>query len=413
MNSQRLVNTFLELVQLDSPSRHEGAVAAYCRQALEAAGCTVRFDDSAAATGSDTGNLIAELPARLASGESGAGTGVGAGADAGAGAGASAGTGTGTAPASGIPAVPKVYFSAHMDTVSPGEGIKPLVEDGIIRPSGPTILGGDDKGGVAPIIELIRTLAESDEPHPAIGVLLSTCEEISLRGAKAMDYSGFAGEPCFVLDADGQPGGAIIGAPFHDAFTATFHGIAAHAGVRPEAGVSAINLAAAAIASMELGRLDAETTANIGTIQGGAANNIVADTCVVTGECRSLGAERLQEVHAAMDAALHAAAASVEGASVDVQWVVEYPGFMLTEDDPLVQLVLEEAAGLGLPAKATVTGGGSDANILADAGLKPVVLATGMDGIHSLGEQLRVKDLEDITNLIIAIVRRLSQGNAD
>jgi tripeptide aminopeptidase len=364
MNPDRLLTTFLELVRIDSLSLKEADVAAYCKQVLEQAGCSVRFDDSAEQTGSNTGNLIASL--------------------------------SGTKPG-------KLYFSAHMDTVSPGEGIEPQVVDGIITATGETILGGDDKGGVAAILELVRTLAENDAPHPEIGILFSVGEEIGLQGAQAMDSSDFAGEPCFVLDSNGDPGVVIIGAPHHHAFTATFTGKAAHAGVEPEKGVSAIVLASKAVLAMELGRFDEGTTANVGTITGGSANNIVPDTCVLTGEFRALDEKRLEEVHVQLARAFEEAVAGSEG-SVDVVWREEYPGFVALQEDPLVQLVLTAARSLDLVAQTGFTGGGSDANIFSSKGLKPLVLGTGMTGIHGLGEQLAVKDLENLTRLCISIV---------
>ena len=367
MNRQRLLDTFLELVRIDSVSYNEAAVAAYCKQALEQAGCEVHIDDTAAVTGSNTGNLIALLPAR---------------------------------PPAAPPA--RLYFSAHMDTVNPGQGIVPIIEDGIIRPQGQTILGGDDKVGVAAIIELVRSLAESDRPHPEIGVLLSVCEEVSLLGAYAIDDSGFSGQPCLVLDANGSPGIVIIGAPFHIHFTVTFSGVAAHAGIEPERGVSAIDLAARALTGMQLGRLDAHTTANIGTIRGGNANNIVADSCVVTGEFRAMDKQRLGEVQDQLQLAIDQAVEG-SGGQADVQWHQQYPGFEVPQDDKLVQLVLEQAHSLGLPAKAIFTGGGSDANVLADKGLHPLVLGTGMTNVHGLSEQLAVKDLEDLTSLCLAV----------
>ncbi|MDR2106608.1 MAG: M20/M25/M40 family metallo-hydrolase [Coriobacteriales bacterium] len=425
MNAKRLLDTFLELVRIDSPSLREAEVAAWCQAALEQAGCTVRFDDSATQTGSDTGNLIAILPAKGDAAEG-------------------AGSVTTSTPSSALstPAprdnsAPALYFSAHMDTVSPGEGIEPVISDGIIRSAGATVLGGDDKVGVAAIIELVRTLAESDKPHPAVGVLLSVGEEIGLRGARAMNLDAGNGEPCFVLDANGSPGVVIIGAPFHYLFTATFSGRAAHAGIEPEKGISAIALASKAVLGMELGRLDEHTTANVGTISGGNAFNIVPDTCVVTGEFRAMGEARALEVKAQIGAAIDAAIGEpVEGSgvseahaasetdatsetdaahngaatsgstdvpSVTVEWEEEYRGFSVSASDPLVQLVLSEARALGFPAQALVTGGGSDANIFAEKGLRPLVLGTGMTNVHSPSESLAVKDLEDLTRLCIAL----------
>jgi tripeptide aminopeptidase len=371
MNAARLLDTFLELVRIDSPSLREADVATYCQRVLEQAGCTVRFDDSAAQTGSNTGNLIALLPARRTERSVGVGEG-------------------------------RLYFSAHMDTVSPGEGIEPVIADGIIRSAGSTVLGGDDKAGIAAILELVRTLAEGDEPHPEIGVLFSVGEEIGLRGAHATDEGLFNGEPCFVLDANGSPGVVVIGAPFHHVFTATFSGRAAHAGIEPEKGVSAIVLASQAVLAMRLGRLDEHTTANVGSISGGNATNIVPDSCVVRGEFRAMDERRVDEVKAQLASAI-ADAVRDTGGSVEVDWEEEYPGFGVPEDSPLVQLVLGEARRLGLPAQATVSGGGSDANVFAGKGARPLVLGTGMTDVHGPDESLAVVDLEDLTRLCIAV----------
>jgi tripeptide aminopeptidase len=379
MNAERLLATFLELVQIDSPSLKEADVVAYCKQALEQAGCVVDIDDSAKVTGSNTGNLLAILPAK---GEQ----------------------------ASATPA--RIYFSAHTDTVSPGEGIKPVITDGVITSEGETVLGGDDKAGIAAILELVRTLAEDDRPHPEIGVLFSVGEEIGLRGAQAMDAMGpdgkprFNGEPCFVLDANGKPGVVIIAAPFHYLFTATFSGRAAHAGIEPEKGISAISLASKAVLAMQLGRLDEHTTANVGTISGGNAFNIVPDSCVVTGEFRALDERRVEEVKAQLASAIQGAIDAADadgGASVTVTWEKEYPGFEAAEDGPLVQLVLGKARELAFPAQAITSGGGSDANIFAGKGLSPLVLGTGMTDVHSTNESLAIEDLTNLTRLCLAI----------
>ncbi|MDR3053495.1 MAG: M20/M25/M40 family metallo-hydrolase [Coriobacteriales bacterium] len=363
MDKQRLLDTFLQLVRIDSPSNHEAAVAAYCRKALQAAGCTVTFDDTRELTGSDTGNLLAELP--------------------------------GTAPG-------KLYFSAHMDTVVPGEGIEPIVMDGIISARGETILGADDKVGIAAILELVRTLVEGETPYPTVGILLTVGEELELRGAKAMSGADFAKDPCFVLDSDGKPGIVTIGAPTHRSFVATFTGKAAHAGVRPEAGTSAIECAAAAIVALQLGRLDEKTTANVGTIHGGLADNIVAETCTITGEFRSLDVERIAQVESQIRQALEAAVAGRD-AQVACEWATSFHGFLLNEDDVLVQLALRVARTLGLEAQTALTGGGSDANVFNRLGLRAVVLGTGMQAIHSKQEFLAVEDLQNLAELVIAL----------
>jgi tripeptide aminopeptidase len=411
MNAERLLDTFLTLVRIDSPSLKEGDIAAYCKQALEQAGCTVRFDDSSAQTGSNVGNLIASLPpvvsdapaATTATAAPGNGTPAAPAATAAPGnaapAAPAASSDNAISPHAGFP---KLYFSAHMDTVTPGEGIRPIITDGIIRSSGETVLGGDDKVGVSAIIELVRTLAESGRPHPEIGVLFSVGEEIGLRGAHAMDGGAFCDEPCFVLDANGEPGTVIIGAPFRYLFTATFSGKAAHAGIEPEKGLSAVALASKAVLAARLGRLDEYTTANVGTISGGNALNIVPDSCVVTGEFRAMNERRVAEVRAQLASAFDGAVEGT-GGSVAVEWEEEYRGFSVEADDPLVRMVLDEARALGFPAQTVVTGGGSDANVFAGKSLRPLVLGTGMTDVHGLNESLAIRDLEGLTRLCIAI----------
>ena len=236
-------------MRIDSPTGHEAACARYCADALLAAGCTIRFDDSASATGSDTGNLIAVLP--------------------------------GSAP--GV-----LGLSAHMDCVDPCCGVEPRVVGGVIDSVGETVLGADDKVGLAAAIEAIRCLAESGEDHPTVKAIFTVQEEIGLHGAKQLTAADAACDLCLVLDADGTPGGIVVGAPTHFTFSAEFTGRAAHAGVQPELGISAIRMAVDAIGRMELGRLDETTTANVGSIHGGGATNVVTASCSLTGECRSL-----------------------------------------------------------------------------------------------------------------------------
>ena len=365
INSERLLASFLELVQIGSPSLKEAAMAAHCRQALEDIGCQAHLDGAASQTGSDTGNVIATLAA--AGGHSG-----------------------------------RIYLSAHMDTVEPGFGIEPVIADGVIVAAGQTILGGDDKVGVAAIIEALTTLQESGLPHPEIGVLLSTCEEIGLKGSQAMDSSGFGGEPCFVLDADGEPGGVIIGAPFHVQYEARFIGKASHAGVSPEKGISAILMAANAVTKLPVGRLDEGSTANVGTIQGGSADNVIAESCVITGEFRAMEIERSDQIKAQVMEILESAAAQY-GGEVQMGFDMAYPGFKLSEDDELVRMVSDIALQLGLTPEARYTGGGSDANIFAGKGLNPLVPNTGMTDVHSQDESLKVADLENLARMLLAI----------
>jgi len=370
MDKQRLLDGFFELVEIYSPSRHEGKVAAYLQGQLEGIGFTTTIDGSAAVTGSDTGNLIARLE--------------------------------GTAPG-------RVVLAAHMDCVEPCLGIEPVVADGIVRPAGATILSADDKAGVAAVLEAVRSVIEAGVPRPEIVVVMTTGEELCLLGAKELPEELFAdGVPCFVFDAGGAPGTIVLAAPTHYGFHAEFKGKPVHAGVEPEAGRSAIQMAAAAIAAMPLGRLDECTTANVGQIEGGSAVNVVPERCVVIGECRSLKEERVEAVKAQISDALDEAAARFRG-SVEVSWELDYPAMGYAEDDPFVTGLIEVIRQAGLEPALTVSGGGADTNVIAKKGARAITLGVGMAGFHSLEEHIAVQDLEDSARLIQALIAAYTQ----
>ena len=363
----RVLETFLDLVRIDSPTGRERRVAEYLAAALADTGCAVRFDETQGRTGADTGNLLATLP--------------------------------GTAPGA------VVAFSAHMDCVQPCEGVEPVVKDGIVRSAGATILGGDDKVGLAAIVEAIRRLREEQGAHAEVRAVLTVSEERGLLGAKALAHDDCAADVCLVLDADGAVGGVVTAAPTHYTFTATFTGTAAHAGVEPEHGRSAIVMAATAVSAMEIGRLDPQTTANIGTIVGGSATNVVAPRCDVTGECRSLDRSRAEAVRGSMDSALREAAAA-HGGTVEVTWTLEYEGFAFDADAPAVALVEAACGDIGVTPRRFATGGGSDGNVFAAHGVPTLVLSSGMAKVHSTDEELEVAQLERLVDLLVAVARR-------
>jgi tripeptide aminopeptidase len=363
----RVLDTFLDAVRIDSPSGEERTFALWCAERLSALGCEVRFDDTASITGSDSGNLIAEL----------------------------AGTAEGRT----------VVLSAHLDTVEPGRGIEPIVEDGVVRSSGATILGSDDKAGVAAIIEALTRLAESPRPHAKVRVILTTSEEVGLQGARAISADDCEGDLCLVLDAAGEVGGIVVGAPTHYTFDATFHGKASHAGVQPEIGRSAVLMAAKAITMMPLGRLDEETTSNVGKISGGGATNVVPALCTLSGECRSIDGARADEVRDAIDAALKDAAAEV-GGSVEVVWTKEYDGYRFADDDPGLAIVESAMRAAGFEPRLLVTGGGSDANALASKGLPAIALSCGMTDVHGTGETIAVRDMVSMVTVILATLEQ-------
>lgn len=362
----RVLHTFLDLVRISSPTGQEAGVAEYVARALREAGCTVRIDDTRSVTGADTGNVIAEVPGALDGGV--------------------------------------IALSAHMDCVQPCEGVEPVVVDGVVRSAGETVLGGDDKVGLAAIVEAVRRLTEEGGEHRPLKLLLTVSEEDGLLGAKALAPADAAASLCLVLDADGPVGGIVVGAPSHHTFTATFTGKAAHAGVEPEKGVSAIAMAAEAVSHMRLGRINEHTTANIGTIRGGSATNVVAPSCVLTGECRSLDTSYAEVIRTDMDVAMHDAAAAA-GGTVSVDWVHAYPGFAASADSAEVALIERACAAIGVESRTYTTGGGSDANIFAGYGIPTLVLGTGMTNVHSTDELLEVRQLERLADLLVAIAR--------
>jgi tripeptide aminopeptidase len=367
----RVLTTFLEAVRIDSPSGEEAAFGKWCAERLREAGCEVRFDDSAARSGSDSGNLIAELP--------------------------------------GGAAGKVIVLSAHLDTVQPGRGIVPVVSDGRVRSSGDTVLGSDDKAGIAAILEALRRVQEGGLLTAPVRVLLTTGEELGLQGAKEIAAEDCSGDLCLVLDAHDPVGGIVGAAPTQFTFKAVFSGVAAHAGVEPEKGRSALVMAANAVSAMRLGRLDDSTTANIGEIRGGGPTNVVTASCVMRGECRSIDPDTAEAVRCEMDEAMRTAARN-GGGSVDVDWTLEYAGFRFPEDDPAMGLLAEACRDAGLVPRVFDTGGGSDANVLNAKGLPSLVLSCGMTDVHSTSESIAVADLEAMADLLVAVLLRAASA---
>lgn len=367
INKERLLSTFLDYVQIDSESTHEGAMAARIAQDLKAIGCQVYVDNSGEQTGSETGNLYCTLPGN----------------------------------ADGEP----ILFAAHMDTVVPGVGVKPVITDGVIRSSGDTVLGGDDKSGVVAIVEALRTIVEQNLPHPTIEALFTVCEEIGLRGSRHMDYSRITAKKAAVLDSSGDAGKIIVSAPGQYKLNAAVVGRRAHAGVAPEEGISAIQVLAEAISNMKLLRIDEETTANIGTISAQYATNIVPERAELIGECRSRRDDKLEAQGKHMMDCLQAACDKY-GATLEGGLTKAYSAYSYTEDDPFVQEIMEACREAGLKPSLAASGGGSDANNMNANGLKALVLGTGMAKVHTTQEELTVKNLEDTAALVLAIASR-------
>lgn len=365
IESSRLKALFLELVQIDSLSRRERRIAERLVRELEELGATVTFDRAGEAVGGEVGNLIAHVPGTVEG--------------------------------------PALLLCAHMDTVTPGEGVKPVVEDDVIRTDGTTVLGGDDKSGVAIVCECVRVCRERQLRHPPLDVVFTICEEVGLLGARHLDLSRLRAKQGLVFDSDAV-GFVFTRAPGASHLEVVVHGRAAHAGMAPERGVSAIRVAAEAIAAMHLGRLDAESTANIGRIEGGRATNIIPDEVRVRGEARSHDPARLAAQIAHMRSCFEEAAARHPGARVDVHVETAYEPMSIADDAPIMRLVAAAAARTGRTITSAGMGGGCDANILNRRGLEVVNLGTGMRDIHTTSEWLRVSDMVSAAEVTLAAI---------
>src|SRR5919107_5846491 len=375
INQERIKNLLLELVQIDSVSREERDVAQRIKSYCEELGAEVFIDGAGEAVGGNTGNVIARFPGTIADAE-------------------------------------PIMMSAHMDTVVPGRGVKPVIEGDIIRTDGSTVLGGDDKSGCAVILETIRCLQEQSIPHAPIDAVFSICEEVGLLGAKHLDMSKVRAKYGIVFDSD-DPGFLFTKGPSANHFEFRIHGLESHAGVAPEQGISAIRIAAEAIANMKLFRIDEETTANIGVIEGGKATNIITNFVQLKGEARSLDEEKLKRQCEHMVKCFEEAAAkyevTVEGKTTKgrVESVVEpeYYAMDVADDSRVVQLVLQAASRMGLKVETMASGGGCDANIFNRKGIECANLGTGMRAIHTVNEWLDVKDLYASTEMTLEIMK--------
>lgn len=383
INQERIKNLLLELVQIDSHSRKERNVAERIKKYCEEMGAEVEIDDAGEKVGGNSGNVIARF--------------------------------RGT-----IPDAEPIMMSAHMDTVVPGENVKPIIDGDIIRTDGTTVLGGDDKSGCAVIIETIRCLKEQNIPHTDIEAVFSICEEVGLLGAKHLDVSRIRSRYGIVFDSD-DPGFLFTRGPSSNHLEIKVHGLESHAGVAPEQGISAIRITAEAITAMKLGRIDEETTANIGVIHGGAATNIIPNLVTLWGEARSLNEEKLEAQCNHMVQCFKDTAAryevTVEGkttkASVEASVDRDYSSMDVPDSSRVVQLVLGAAARMGLNVQTMASGGGCDANIFNRKGIECANLGTGMRAIHTVNEWLDVKDMYASAEMTLEILKlngEMAQG---
>jgi len=372
INRERLIDTFRFLVGIDSVSRQEGDIAEELKKILESMGAETVFDGAGKMTGSNTGNLIAKFKGNID--------------------------------------VTPLLLNAHMDTVEPGRGVVPVLKDGVFTSDGTTILGADDKSAIAVLLEVMTVLKEKNMAFGPIEMVLTICEEIGLMGAKHLDMSHVTAKYGYALDSTDTEG-IITRAPSANKIEFRVYGRDAHAGAAPEKGINAIWLASRAIAELQLGRIDSETTCNIGIINGGIATNIVPNLVCVKGEVRSHDDEKLKKVTGTIVAAFEESVRSYGNNSSDglpkVDVIIEDDFFRtdIPEDHPVVVLAQRAASNLGRKMITKTTGGGADANIFFAKGIIAGVIGTGMRDMHTVRESVKVDDMVKTGELLLEIIR--------
>lgn len=371
VQEKRLVQQFFELVQVDSESGNEAEISKLLKQLLQELGLTVTEDNAKEITGHGANNLFAVLEASADAVEQ-----------------------------------PTILFTCHMDTVTPGNGIKPqLDEDGYIRSDGTTILGSDDKAGIAALLEAIQVVKESASPHARVQVVITVGEESGLLGARAIDPAMLEATYGYALDSNGDIGDIAVAAPTQAHIVIEVFGKSAHAGVSPEKGISAIQVAAKAISAMKLGRIDEETTANIGRFEGGGPTNIVCDYVKLVAEARSIKQEKLDAQVAHMRQAVEETTAKF-GATSNFKSNIVYPAYCHTDDSDVVKLAIRAITAIGASPRTFHSGGGSDANIFNGLGVPTVNLAVGYEHIHTTNEQIKVENLVKTAELVVELMKQ-------
>ncbi|WP_340024565.1 M20/M25/M40 family metallo-hydrolase [Paenibacillus sp. FSL K6-1096] len=374
ISEDRLINEFMELVRIDSETRNERQIAEVLKEKFAGLGLSAVEDDSMERTGHGAGNLFVTWPA-----DSGG-------------------------------SAPKLLFTCHMDTVVPGQSIKPsLGEDGWITSDGTTILGADDKAGLAALFEAIRVIQEQKLPHGQIQFVITAGEESGLMGARAMNPALLDADYGFALDSNGEVGAIATSAPGVARMAMQIIGKSAHAGVNPEDGISAIQVASKAVSAMKLGRIDKETTANIGSFSGGGPTNVVCDHVQLDAEARSIVQEKVERQVASMREALETTAREY-GAQSEFRSELIYPAFSFNENDPVVKLAERAVTSLGLTPRQFASGGGSDANVFNGHKVPTINLAVGYEHIHTTKERIKAADIVKVARLVVAIVAESQQG---
>jgi tripeptide aminopeptidase len=359
------VMLFCELAAIPSPSGKERGVADAVLRYLHGLGLETDEDDAGPRIGSEMGNIVCRLPAN----------------------------------APGTP----LFFCAHLDTVPPSGAIEPRLGDGVVRNGAGTILGADDKAAVAAVLEAARVVLQENRPHAGLELIFTPMEEIGLEGAKALDCDRLAARVGYVYDQQAPIGEIVLGAPFHSNLLVRFHGRASHAGMAPEEGRSAILAAARAVADFRLGRVDDETSVNVGLIRGGVARNVTPEHCEIEAEARSHDQEKLVALLEEMMETI-TFAASMGDCEAQTEVVELYRGYRFREDAEPVVLARRALERCGFEPSYALSGGGADANVFNARGLACLNLANGMEKIHTSEESISVESLERMVEVTLALV---------
>lgn len=375
MNKERLLENLIEMLKIHSPSKQEGEYAKYLVNLLEEIGAKIYLDKGYLEYGGDAPTIIAKLPGDI-EGEG-------------------------------------VTFSAHMDVIEPNFNVKPIREGNILKTDGTTTLGGDDKAGVASIIESIRTIKENEISHKDIYIIFTPCEESSLLGAKYIDWEKVPSDMMpaknmIVVDNAGRAGIIAHSAPSRYSIEINFKGQKAHAGIEPEAGINSITLASYALSNMKVGRIDDLTTSNISTINSDFPSNVVPDKCKATGEIRGHSEEKILEVIESYKEVCTKATEKL-GGSYKIDYKRDFPVLKPKDDLKFAKEFAGIYESIGVSAELKVIGGGSDSNVFAGEGFNSIIIGVGMYNVHTVEEYLEIDDLFKTTEAIIKYIKKEGQ----
>ncbi len=362
ISRERLMDVFIDMVKIDSPSKTEYEMAKWIVSYLQERGIESKIDKVGEDFGGNSGNVIAYIKGNLD--------------------------------------LEPVCFQAHMDQVQPCIGVNPIFEGNIIKSDETTTLGGDDKAGIAAILEAIEHLRETNTPHRDIYLMFSVCEEVGMFGCKYLDTNDLPVKNIVIIDSVGKPGAIAYKAPSKEHIDITFYGKKAHAGIEPEKGINAIVVASHAISNMNIGRVDSETTSNIGEIKGGGATNIVTDSVSFNAEIRSHSMEKLKEEIESIKVCCEKAAKKF---NTTYEFIHEnsYPSFDLSKNSYIYKLAEKSMKLAGITPNPMIIGGGSDANILAEKGYDCAIISMGVYNPHALNEYLNLDELYITTKAVV------------